>query len=206
MASKPAFLKTWLAPLVNLESTGLLFATFIFHHHYFGADFVAAPFLALSGAILFATTLYGAIALLANLLQAPTDWQEFRTFMLFIGSTWISVVYMTPFWMEATTPTWMELLMQWYYVLQAVLSLTLLILLLTQNPQSRWSVNPRLSGTPSVWKTMLILTYVVSITLFLHQAWSIAPATITAQVNLGGVLLLEAMARLRSPSSKPSGY
>lgn len=199
MVSKHNFLKTRLAPLVNLESTLLLFATFIIHHHYFGADFVAAPFLALSGAILLATTLYGAIALLANLLQAPADWQEFRTFMVFIGSTWISIVYMTPFWIQASMPGWAELLAQGYYMLQAVLSLVLLILLLTQKPQSRWGVNPRLSGTPGVLKTLLILASVMGITLLLHRALGAAPAAVTAQVNLSGALVLELWARLRAP-------
>lgn len=200
MASKPAFLKTWLAPLVNLESALLLFATFIFHHHYFGAAFVAAPFLTLSDAILLATTLYGAMVLLANLVQAPADWREFRAFMVFIGSTWISLVYMTPFWMQAATPGWVELLMQGYYVLQALLSVALLILLITQEPQSRWAVNPRLSGTPGGLKTALILAYVVGVTWLLHQGMGGAPEIVTAQVNLGGVLLLEAAARWGSSS------
>ena len=199
MQSRNLF-KTWLTPLANLENTLLLFATFIFHHHYFGAAFVAAPFLALSGAILLATMLYGAIVLLANLLQIPADWREFRAFMVFIGSAWISLVYMAPFWMEAAMPGWAELLAQGYYVLQALLSLVLLILLLTQKPQSRWGVNPRLSGAPGVLKTALILAYVVGVTLLLHLALGVAPTAVTAQVNLGGILLLEAAARWCSPS------
>ncbi|MBN1919889.1 MAG: hypothetical protein JW892_01485 [Anaerolineae bacterium] len=188
-------LKTWLAPLVNLESTLLLFATFIFHHYYFGADFVAAPFVALGGGILFATTLYGAVVLLANLAQAPADWQEFRAFMVFLGSAWISMVYIAPFWMRGASAGWAELLAQVAYVLQATFSLTLVILLLTQAPQSRWAVTPRLSGAPGVLKSLLILVYVAGMTLFLYLVMGVAPEAVTAQVNLLGLLLLEAVAR-----------
>lgn len=192
-------LKTWLAPLVNLENVLLFFATFIFHHCYFGADFVEAPFLALSGGILLVTTLYGAVVLLASLVQTPADWQELRMFMVFIGSVWISMVYMAPFWMQGASADWTELLAQVIYVLQAALSLTLLILLLTQGPQSRWAVTPRLSGAPGVLKSLLILAYVAGMTLFLHLVMDVAPEVVTAQVNLLGLLLLEVAARLRSP-------
>lgn len=188
-----------MAPLVNLENTLLLFTTFIFHYHYFGAEHGIADFFALDG-VPSALYSYGAFVLLVSLIRIPADWQGFVAFMLFLGNALISIAYTSLFWMQTSTPTWPELAVQFYYLLQAVISLALVILLLTQEKGKPLAVNPRVGGVPGTLKALAILAYVVGMTLLLHRRLSVAPAAVTAQVNLYGALLLEALARLFSSS------
>jgi hypothetical protein len=188
--------KNWLAPLVNLEYTLLLFATFIFHHHYFGAGHAVADFLAFDETLLMAVYSYGAVVLLASLVTISPDWRGLVALMVFIGSAFISVAYTSLFWMHPATPSWQELLAQLYYVLQEVVSLVLVILLLTQEPGKRLYVNPRLGGVPTPLKTLAILTYVVGITLLLDRGFSVDPDQVTDRATLYGAVLLEVLARV----------
>jgi hypothetical protein len=195
MKGKDIF-RNWLAPLVNLEYTLLLFATFIFHYHYFGAGHAVADFLALDGAHLVAVHSYGAVVLLASLIKTPADWQDFVAFMTFLGSALISVAYTSLFWTHPSMPSWQEILAQLYYVLQGVLALIQVLLLLTQEKGKRLAVAPRLGGVPNPIKCLIILAYVVGMTLLLQRHFSVAPDAVTAQVNLYGAALLEVLARL----------
>ncbi|MGC9393439.1 MAG: hypothetical protein ACP5J4_01140 [Anaerolineae bacterium] len=187
--------KTWLAPLVNLETTLLLFAAFIFHHHYFGAAHPATDLLIQYGA-LWAVYIYGAVVLLASLVNIPEDWQPITEFMVYLGSAFISILYMALFWVRPSRPSWQELLVQVYYVLQAAIALIQIILLVTQEPGERFAVTPRLSNVPSALKSLAILGYVVGMTLLLDRGLALAPEEVTAQVNLFGVFLLEGLTRL----------
>jgi hypothetical protein len=188
--------RNWLAPLVNLEYTLLLFATFVFHYHYFGAGHAVADFLALDAILPVIIYSYGAVVLLASLIKIPADWQDFVAFMTFLGNALLSAAYASFFWMYSLTPSWQELLAQFYYLLQCVLALVQVILLLTQKEGDRFAVTPRLGGVPTLLKSLLILAYVVGMTLLLHRGFSVAPNEVTAQVTLYGAFLLEATARL----------
>ncbi|NBD35611.1 MAG: hypothetical protein GVY30_06390 [Chloroflexi bacterium] len=191
-----ALFRKWLAPLVSLTSTLLLFATFVFHYHYFGAANRAADFFALDGRIRAALYIYGAMVLLASLIRFPADWEAFVALMVFLGSALISVAYTALFWMHPVTLSWQEILAQLYYLLEAVLSLVLVILLLTQEAGTRWAVTPRLSGVPGALKALGVLVYVVGGTLILDRGCDLAPDAVTSRVNLYGALGLEVLARL----------
>ncbi|MBN1877454.1 MAG: hypothetical protein JXA33_24745 [Anaerolineae bacterium] len=182
---------TWLTPLVNLDYTLLLFATFIFHHYYFGEAHAIAAFLAFDAKLLSAIYIYGAIVLLFSLINVPDDWHPFATFMVFIGSAWISIAYTALFWFYFLTPGWLDLLLQCYYVFQAMISLIQIILLLSQKEGERPIIMPHLSGGASFFKTILILAYVVGTTLFLDRQRSLAPGTVTNQVNFFGTLIMQ---------------
>lgn len=195
MARLRTLFKNWLAPLVNLETTLLLFATFVFHHHYFGAAHPATDLLIQYGA-LWAVYIYGAVVLLASLVNIPEDWQPITEFMVCIGAAFISILYMALFWVRPSTPSWHELLVQVYYVLQAALSLIQIILLITQEPGTRFAVTPRLGNVPSALKSLAILGYLAGMTLLLDRGLALAPEEVTAQVNLFGAMLLEGIARL----------
>ena len=188
--------RNWLAPLVNLETTLLLFATFIFHHHYFGAAHPATDLLIEYGA-LWAVYIYGAVVLLASLVKIPEDWQPITEFMVYLGSALISILYMALFWVRFSRPSWSELLVQVYYVLQAALSLIQVILLIMQEPGAKFAVTPRLSNVPCALKSLAILGYVVGMTLQLDRGLALTPDEVTSQVNLFGVGVLEGIARLR---------
>jgi hypothetical protein len=188
----------FLAPLVNGNETLLLFATFVFHHHYFGAANAVTDFFALSGAATVGVYVYGLLVLLANLVTIPPDWHAFTALMVYLGNALISVAYTSLFWLQMTTPSWQELLVQLYYVLQAVLSLILVILLLTQGKDSRFYVTPRLCGSPGLLKTLLILAYVGGMTVLLDRGFGVTPDAVTAQVNLYGTLALEVVTRVRT--------
>jgi hypothetical protein len=186
-----------LTPLVSLEYTLLLFATLLFHVHYFGEAHTMADFVALDGSVLWVTTIYGAIVLLASLVRIPQEWLPIITLMVFIGNVWVSVVYMSLYWLALSMPTWGQLLVGLYYLLQSLLSFfTLLILLFSREEGTRLHVVPRLGALPGPLKTVGILLYVVGMTLLLEQRLAIAPDIATAQVNLLGVLLLEGLHRL----------
>jgi hypothetical protein len=188
--------ENWSAPLVNMESTLLLFATFIFHRHYFGAEHATANFLALDGALPVGIYSYGAIVLLVSLIKIPKAWHSFVAFMVFMGSALISIAYTSLFWIGPSTPTWQELLPQLYYLLQGVLSLVQVILLLTQEEGKRLAVTPRLGGVPAPLKSLAILAYVVGMTLLLHRGFSVAPDAVTDRVNLYGAILLQVFVHL----------
>lgn len=188
--------KTWLAPLVNLETTLLLFATFVFHHYYFGAAHPATDLPTRYG-VMGVVYIYGAVVLLASLVNIPEDWRPITEFMVSLGSAFISILYMALFWVRPSTPSWQELLVQLYYVLQAALSLIQIILLITQEPGTRLAVTPRLGNVPSALKALAILGYVVGMTLLLDRGFTLAPDEVTAQVNLFGVGVLEGIARVR---------
>ncbi|MFP4346519.1 MAG: hypothetical protein ACLFU8_17675 [Anaerolineales bacterium] len=185
-----------LAPLVSLEYTLLLFATLLFHVHYFGEAHAMADFAALDSSVLWVTTLYGAIVLLASLVRIPQEWLPITTLMVFIGNVWVSVVYTSLYWLALPMPTWGQLLAGLYYLLQSVLSFTVLILLFSREEGTRLHVVPRLGALPGPLKTVAILLYVVGMTLLLEQRLAVAPDIATAQVNLLGVLLLEGLERL----------
>lgn len=191
-----ALFKNWLAPLINLENTLLLFATLILHRFYFGAAHPATTLHTQYGSIMRAVYIYGAIVLLASLFRIPEDWHNLAALMTCIGSAFIPMAYNTLFWMHLSRPSWPELLAQLYYVLQAAISLIQIILLITQEPGTRFAVTPRLGNVPSALKTLMILAYVVGMTLLLDRVFSVAPDGVTAQVNLLGALLLETWARL----------
>ncbi len=182
--------QNWLSPLVNVESTLLLFGTFIFHQNYFGSNHVTTEFLELTGGYQIAIYLYSLPVFLVSLLRISDDWQEFAAFIIFIGNVLISVAYASFFWISASTPTWAELLAECYYVLQSLLSLILIILLLTQERGKHLSVTPRLGNLPSPLKTLMTLTYILGMTWLLDRGFSVAPDLTTAQVNLIGALLL----------------
>jgi hypothetical protein len=184
-----------LSPLVNLEYTLLLFATFVFHHRYF-AGHAVANLLALDGTLLAAVYIYGAIVLLASLVKIPSDWEDLVTLIVFIGNALICIAYTALFLMRSATPCWKVLLAQFYYLLQGILSLVLVILLLTRQEGERFYVAPRLGGVPTRLKALVILAYAVGMTVFLHHGLDVAPDVVTAQVNLVGALLLETLARL----------
>lgn len=188
--------RNWLAPLVNLETTLLLFATVVFHRHYFGAAHPATDLLIQYGA-LWAVYIYGAVVLLASLVNIPEDWRPITEFMVCIGAAFISILYTALFWVRPSMPSWQELLAQVYYVLQAALSLLQIILLITQKPGTRFAVTPRLGNAPSALKSLAILAYVVGMTLLLDRGLALAPEEVTAQVNLFGAMLLEGIARVR---------
>ena len=133
--------KTWLAPLVNLETTLLLFATFVFYHHYFGAVHPATDLLIQHGA-LWAVYIYGAVVLLASLVRIPEDWQPITESMVYLGSALISILYTVLFWVRPSRPSWQELLVQVYYVLQAAIALIQVILLIMQEPGAKFAVTP----------------------------------------------------------------
>jgi len=194
--------KTWLAPLVNLETTLLLFATFVFHHHYFGAAHPATDLLIQYGA-LWAVYIYGAIVLLASLVKIPEDWQPITESMVYIGAAFIAILYMALFWVQPSRPSWPELLVQVYYVLQAAIALIQIILLITQEPGTKFAVTPRLGNVPSALKSLAILAYVVGMTLLLDRGLALAPDEVTAQVNLFGVGVLEGIARVRGSKVQP---
>jgi hypothetical protein len=124
--------------------------------------------------------------------------------MVCIGSAFIAIAYTALFWMRPSMPSWAELLIQLYYVLQALISLIQIILLVTQKPGTRLAVTPRLGNVPSALKTLAILAYVAGITLLLDRGFALAPDEITAQVNLFGVGVLEGIARLGGPALKRS--
>jgi hypothetical protein len=124
--------------------------------------------------------------------------------MVCIGSAFIAIAYTALFWMRPSTPSWSELLMQLYYVLQALISLIQIILLVTQKPGTRLAVMPRLGNVPSALKALVILAYVAGITLLLDRGFALAPDEVTAQVNLFGVGVLEGIARLGGPALKRS--
>ena len=188
--------RDWLAPLVNLETTLLLFAAFIFHRFYFGAAHPATDLITQYDGV-WVVYVYGAIVLLASLVKIPEDWQALAELMACLGSAFISVAYTALFWVRPSTPSWQELLVELYYVLQAVLSLAQVILLLTQEPGTRLAVTPRLGNVPSALKTLAILAYVVGMTLLLDRGLALTPDEVTAQVNLFGAVLLEGIARLQ---------
>jgi hypothetical protein len=178
--------ENWLAPLVNLETTLLLFATFIFHCHYFGAAHPVTDLLTQYDSM-WVVYVYGAVVLLASLLKIPEDWQPLAAFMVCIGGAFMSIAYVALFWVRPSTPSWQELLVQLYYVLQAALSLIQIVLLITQEPGTRFAVAPRLGNAPSALKALAILGYVVGMTLLLDRGFALAPDEVTAQVNLYGV-------------------
>lgn len=188
--------KKWLAPLVNLENTLLLFATFIFHRHYFGAGHPTADLFALDEIIPTVIYIYGAIVLLASLFKIPPDWKTLVAFMVFIGNVMISVAYTSLFWMRLAAPSWQELLVECYYLLLAVIAFIQMILLLTQPEEKRLAVSPRLGVVPGPFKSLAILAYVAGATLILERGLSIAPEAVTSQVNLYGAALLEVLARV----------
>lgn len=187
--------QAWFSPLVNPESTLLLFATLVFHVHYFAAH-PAQKLLAHSGSM-WIVYVYGGVVLLASLIKIPADWQNLTAFLVCIGSGFISIVYSAFFWMSASTSSWQELVVQLYYVLQAVISLIQIVLLVTREPGEPFAVTPRLANSSSALKTLAILTYVVGMTLLLDRVFALDPQAVTAQVNLGGVLILEGTARIR---------
>ncbi len=104
---------------------------------------------------------------------------------------------MALFWVRFSRPSWSELLVQVYYVLQAALSLIQVILLIMQEPGAKFAVTPRLSNVPSALKSLAILGYVVGMTLLLDRGLALTPDEVTSQVNLFGVGVLEGIARLR---------
>ncbi|MGC9357445.1 MAG: hypothetical protein ACP5GX_06250 [Anaerolineae bacterium] len=186
----------WLAPLVKMDSTLLHFAAFIFYYHYFGTvkevvDLFVIP------APMWITYVYGFVILLVSLVRISPHWQPLAALMIYLGSVWISVVYLSFFWLQVITPSWSELLVQLYYVLQALFSLFLVVLLLTQEEGSPFMVRPRLINFAGSLGTLGILGYLVGMTLILHRGFSIPPNEVMAQVNLYGVLGLEMLARLR---------
>jgi hypothetical protein len=196
--------RDWLAPLVNLGNTLLLFATFIFHRYYFGVAHPATDLLTYDG--MWIVYVYGAVVLLASLVRIPADWQNLAAFMVCIGSAFISIAYTALFWMRPSTPSWSELLTQLYYVLQAVISLVQIILLVTQEQGTRFAITPRLSDVPSVLKALAILAYVVGMTLLLDRGFALVPDEVTAQVNLFGAFLLEGLTRLEQWRMRSSDY
>ncbi|MBN2389774.1 MAG: hypothetical protein JXR84_03565 [Anaerolineae bacterium] len=194
MARLKTLFENWLAPLVNLETTLLLFATFIFHRFYFGAAHPVTDLLTYDG--MWIVYVYGAVVLLASLVNIPEDWQPLTAFMICIGGAFMSIAYIALFWVRPSTPSWSELLAQLYYVLQAVISLIQIILLVTQEPGTRFAVTPRLVSVPSALKALAILAYVAGMTLLLDRGFALAPDEVTAQVNLFGVGALEGLIRL----------
>jgi len=186
----------WLAPWVNLEATLLLFATLIFHRHYFGAAHPATDLLSQYPSIMKVVYIYGAIVLLASLVRIPADWQNLAAFMTAIGSAFIPMAYNALFWMRPAMPSWPELLAQLYYVAQTAISLAQIVLLITQEPGTRFAVTPRLGNVPGPLKTLAILAYIVGLTRLLERGFAVAPADFTAWVNVSGALLLALGARL----------
>ena len=197
-------MRTLLTPLVNLESTLLLFATVILHRCYFGPDHPIADFMALHGMEI-AITVYAAFVLLVSLTPIPAGWRRLVAFMVFLGTALISIAYTALFWMEPSTPSWLELIVQLYYLLQAILSLVLVILLLTQEEGTPLAVTPRLGNVPHTVKSLAILAYVAGVTLLLHRVFSIPPDRVTDQVNLSGAILLEFIARISSHGKAEAG-
>jgi hypothetical protein len=187
----------WTTPFVNLETTLLLFATFIFHRYYFGGSHSGGAhtsihnFLAVASSYALILPVYGGLILLFSLFKLPEDWQPFAAMMTFIGSTLITLTYTAMDWLNLFTPGWMELLLQWYYLLQAVISALQFILFLTQKPDTPSRINPQLTRIPTFFKSLLILIYVISFTMFLDRQRALAPDAITSQVNFWGVLITQ---------------
>jgi hypothetical protein len=196
IAKSTALFEAWLAPLVNLEYTLLLFATFIFHHLYFGKAHVIADFCALDGSIPVVVYVYGSIVLLASLIRLPEDWQDFVTWLVFLGSAFISIAFNSLFYLRPTTPSWQELAAQLVYTLEGVLSLVLIIRSILQKETARYKVTPRLGTIPTSLKSLGILAYVVGMTVLLQHGGSLTPEAITARITLYGAVLLELFAHL----------
>ncbi len=155
-------LRQILSPLVNAHVTLLLFATFIFHALYFGEGHPTSDLMAFSSLMQNAIIIYGAITLLVGLIRLPEDWQPLVTLLLYIGNVFISIAYTSFFWMDVqAAPSWQELLMEVYTLLEGVLSAVLVILLLLQKPEDAPIVRPRLARVSGWGVTLLILAYVV---------------------------------------------
>ena len=191
-----ALFEAWLAPLVNLEYTLLLFATFIFHYLYFGEAHVIVEFFALDGLIPVIVYSYGSIVLLASLVRLPEDWQGIVTWLVFLGSAFISIAFNSLFYLRPTTPSWQELAAQLVYTLAGVLSLALIIRSIMQKGTERYRVTPRLENVPTGLKSLIILAYVVGMTMLLQHRASLVPEAITARITFYGAVLLELFARL----------
>ncbi len=170
---------------------------------YFGAAHPATDLLIQYGA-LWAVYIYGAVVLLASLVKIPEDWQPITESMVYLGGALISILYIAFFWVRLSRPSWSELLVQVYYVLQAALVLMQIILLVTQEPGTRLAVTPRLGNVPSALKSLAILAYVAGMTLLLDRGLAFTPGEVTAQVNLFGVGVLEGVVRVRESRNTAS--
>jgi len=195
----------WLTPLVNSEYILLLFVTFIFHRHYFEAASSIDKLVSFMGNYAVVFYIYGAIVLFVNLIKVSDEWRDFTAFLLFLGGELILLGYSSFFWMHPLELSWLELLMQLWYVAQALISLILIVLLVTQ-PKGSWVwIAPRLEYVPGLFKSLAISGYIVGATLILENIFHWNADDITWQVTFWGIISLEVLQRLQKGFISPFG-
>jgi hypothetical protein len=190
VAGGPVLFADLLAPLVNVRTTLLFFATLILHHHLFGADHAISRLMGLDPVVPVVVYTYGALVLVANLITVSEDWDPLLSWLVWIGDVVVSVAFTALFYLSPSTPTWSEVLAQLIYAAQGVLALALVVLSLMGDRWGRLGVNPRLEPAPGPLWSLGILVYVGGMTLLLRYSFGIAPYAVTDKVTLLGVVLL----------------